>query len=98
MAGCMLFEIAQPKEVYKIRIRTEIPYRFGRKIRTDSDGNSARIRTELVRTFRENSGPIRTDSFYMRGLHRRGFSDVGYCHFIYTPGSPFYSYKMAKTF
>ena len=51
--------------------------------RTDSDGNSVRIRTELVRTFRETSVPIRTDSFYIRDMHGRGFSDVGYCHFIY---------------
>ena len=82
MAGCILFEIAQPKKVYKIRIRTEIPYGFGR----NSYGHSVKLPYRFVRIH-----------FYIRDMHRRGFSDVGYCHFIYTPVSPFYSYKMVKS-
>ena len=96
MAGCILFEIVQPKKVYKIRIRTEIPYGFGRKFRTD-------FPSESVRNFRETSVPIRTDSFYIRDIFRQGFSDLGYailyttwlCHFIAIKWQNLY--KMAPT-
>ena len=62
-----------------------------------------RIRTELVRTFRETSVPIRTDSFYIRDIFRQGFSDLGYailyttwlCHFIAIKWQNLY--KMAPT-
>ena len=96
MAGCILFEIVQPKKIYKIRIRTEIPYGFGRKFRTD-------FPSESVRNFRETSVPIRTDSFYIRDILRQGFSDLGYailyttwlCHFIAIKWQNLY--KMAPT-